>query len=730
MAIFTLVFGLGFASPAMLGWLAVAAVPILLHLWSKSRYREVPWAAMEYLLDAVRRSSCRVQFENWLLLLIRTLLVALIVLAVAGPFFAGSGPLPVTNGRTHCVIVIDGSYSMDYVSEATTNFERAKELAIEIVENSLQGNGFSLVLMSFPPRVIVGNPTSNRSDFIREIRNLALPQTTIDVPKTLVLVEELLIEAQRESPRFVNSEVYFFTDMCRVGWKPNLARQVAKAEFQERARRLADAAALVLVDLGAEDAGNMAVSNLRATTPLATIGQAVDFEVELRNFGAKDRKGQLVECLADGVRVMSRRVDLAAGGTSSLKFSHRFETPGGHAIEARLEKDRLEIDNHRWLSLPVRQHIKALCVDGRPSGESFGGATRYLTLALAPRQGAGDTRVLPKVVSESVLLELDLADFDCIFVCDVAQFTANEVSVLQSYLETGGGLVFFLGEQVLANRYNEELAGQSVDILPARLGPIVDRRQTRLDPLGYAHRIVEPFRGSEQAGLLTTPVDKYFKLDLSGRLDARIVLAFADGDPMIVESEVRRGRVVLVATSADTSWTPMPLWPSYVPILQEILAYAMTGRSSERNVLVGQEIGASISGIRDNVELFVESPGGDSRKVRLRLHGDYAEWSYGDTLISGVYITSFGSPVFRNELFAVNVDTLESELTRLTLRQFRENVWPGVPFVYKTGAGVSGRQPAGRIGTTLILSKSLLYSVLVLLFFEIFFAWRFGYNKI
>ena len=52
----------------MLGWLAAAAAPILIHLWSRRRYREMSWAAMEYLLAALRQSRRRLRFEQWLLL--------------------------------------------------------------------------------------------------------------------------------------------------------------------------------------------------------------------------------------------------------------------------------------------------------------------------------------------------------------------------------------------------------------------------------------------------------------------------------------------------------------------------------------------------------------------------------------------------------------------------------------------------------------------------------------
>ena len=45
----------------MLGWLAAAAAPILIHLWSRRKYREMSWAAMEYLVAAAKRqcAGCR-----------------------------------------------------------------------------------------------------------------------------------------------------------------------------------------------------------------------------------------------------------------------------------------------------------------------------------------------------------------------------------------------------------------------------------------------------------------------------------------------------------------------------------------------------------------------------------------------------------------------------------------------------------------------------------------------
>ena len=75
------------------------------------------------------------------------------------------------------------------------------------------------------------------------------------------------------------------------------------------------------------------------------------------------------------------------------------------------------------------------------------------------------------------------------------------------------------------------------------------------------HPIVQPFRGQEDAGLLSTPVFKYFKLSLPKDSKANVVLAIdPHADPLIVEESIHRGRVIVVATAADDSgWSAYPV---------------------------------------------------------------------------------------------------------------------------------------------------------------------------
>jgi hypothetical protein len=617
---------------------------------------------------------------------------------------------------------------MGYKPTDKSRFERAKQLATQIVEESSQGDAFTLVLMAAPPAVIVGTPAVEPAGFLQEIENLKLYHGGADLPATLTHVERICQAAQGAG--LARSEVYFLTDLGRNTWVPDL-KDAAAADYRRQLERLAEQASLVVLDLGQSGSENLAVTSVGASESFVTTAREATFTAAVRNFGAQPRNHQLVELYVDDSRVKEAYLDVAPGQQAPLVFSHRFDAPGDHVVEFRLGADLLDVDNHRWLSVPVKEHVRVLCVNGKPGSGPMTSATDYLALALNPDAGdaAAGGIVRPEVITESALVERDLAQYDCVFLCNVAQFTSSEARLLEGVLRRGGGLVFFLGDQVLSERYNRELTGeQGTRILPARLAALVSETQYYFDPLNYQHPLMKVFEGREQSGLLNTPVYKHFRLVVDPESKARVALAFDGGDPAIVEETIHRGRSILLATECSLSsidpvakkpWTTLPTWPSFVPLVQELVALAVTGQMAEHNVAVGQALGESLPAMPSRAEVGVTNPAGAREEVRMTLDVQASRWSYADTQQSGVYRVEVGAPLDRREAFAVNVNTAESDLTKIAPedlpKQFaterRTNLDdPGAPAI---------RRRSG-------VHKNLLYAVLGLLFVETFLAWRFG----
>src|SRR5262245_5021135 len=126
-------------------------IPILIHILNRRRFKTVQWAAMEFLLRAMRKNRRRVQFEQWLLLAMRCLVLVFLGLALARPISCEDNALAAAASRRtglH-VFVIDNSYSMAYDSPrggAKTHLAHAKTLAKQLIDRLVAG-GESVALV-------------------------------------------------------------------------------------------------------------------------------------------------------------------------------------------------------------------------------------------------------------------------------------------------------------------------------------------------------------------------------------------------------------------------------------------------------------------------------------------------------------------------------------------------------------------------------------------------------
>src|SRR3954463_6362047 len=84
-----LAFGLGVWSFFWAG-VGLVSIPIIIHILNRQRFRIVSWAAMEFLLRAMRKNRKRLKLEQWILLATRCLAVFLLGVALADPEFGCS----------------------------------------------------------------------------------------------------------------------------------------------------------------------------------------------------------------------------------------------------------------------------------------------------------------------------------------------------------------------------------------------------------------------------------------------------------------------------------------------------------------------------------------------------------------------------------------------------------------------------------------------------------------
>jgi hypothetical protein len=695
----------------------------LIHLWHRRRYDEIAWAAIDHLLAAVRKNARRLRIEQWLLLAVRTAILLLFAVALADPVirslptFTG---VPANVGNVHTLLVLDGSYSMGYRQAETSRFESAVRLATEMVHQARQGDAFTLVCMTDEPFAAITSAAYEADSVVTELQSLRRTDGSGDLLATLSLVRDTLDQVRTLEPRLIRHRVCFITDLGKTTWGV-VNEETVRSELQA----IAAMAELECVDVGVGPRQNAAVVSLRSADPMVTLMHPTQLLVELANFGQQEISDREIAILVNGERIWDQRVRIPAGGRTSVTARHTFRVPGIYGIEARLGHDRLPVDDHRWLSLEVREAINVLCVEGQ-----FG-AARNIALALAPDRNAGSP-IRSVVGSANALLEEDPYQYDAVFLSNIGRFTPAETDLLDEYVSRGGGLVIFLGDQVQLDNYNRLLGEQddSPGLLGSRLITSMAVADYPIDPLDYEHPIVEIFRGNEQAGLLTTPIWKYVRLAPHPSRGTVTALALRNGDPLITTCRRGRGRVILVATagagdsldrgtSPPTPWTAWPAWPSFPPLVHEMLAHVLSSEETARVVQVGEPIESHVPPTMTEPAMIIEAPDGDRHHVSVTADGVHQQWRFTGTQRSGLYHLRRASDDQLLDLFAVNLDTRES-----LLDPFDPARLPGQFARDRTQA--ENHETPREVGRPNHYFRYLLAMVLGLLVAETCLAWFFG----
>ncbi len=722
----------GLAGPAfLLGGILLGGIPILIHLLHKRRYKEASWAAMRFLLAATKKNSSRIRLEQMILLAVRVLIFVLLGAALARPYFSSLQIAAAENEPVHRIFVIDTSYSMGIEANNESRLARCKSEASNILRLSQQGDAWNLVQICETSNAGLIQQAAYRKGIVQdEIDKLSLTDEPGKLARSLIAAKESLATA----PDIDQKQIIILSDMQTGTWQPDDANE--KALIRELMEELSASVDVQVIDVGTNVQSNVQITSFSADDVFVTTSQPARFQAELRSHHDA-KKAVPVEFHVNGKLAKSWTVDLPGGGATSIDWRHAFRETGEHRLELRVGEDALTIDNRRRLVYFVRDQFNVLLVNGRRSNVLMGNATDHLELALSPRLKASpwDGLLQPQVISEGELIATDLAIYDCLFLCNVGLLTQREVDLLESYTSSGGGVVFSLGERIQTENYNQLLYRDGIGLLPARLKDMRDKSQNDGNAFefqvdDYRHPIVKPFEGNPDAGLETSRVDRYIRTEIEPRALTETVIQFANGNAALLDRSFGQGRVVLITTSLDREWGTWAVWPSFPPIMQEVVLHAATGQLGSRQLQVGTPVYRVLEREVFDFESTMIRPDGQSNSIPNQNESGVADVRYNRTDKAGFYELQLGAPLNRSEWFAVNVDPKEGQLDRITEADLRNELTKEIEFGYSTQW--TGRRQSNNVFSSSqgVLSRWLLYAGLSLILIELLMAWEFRYGMV
>ncbi len=603
-----------------LGALAIS-LPILFHLIRRQPQGEIPFSSLIFLRPTPPRLTRRSRLENWPLLLIRAMILALLAAAFARPLFRSTALSDVQATRTKTVLLVDSSASM----QRTGLWDQAINKANSVVKELKPGDQLAVIQFDSIPRTLLAFDQTRpfhvdqlKRAALGTIKQMSPTWNPTDMGRAIQFAAELA--ANRDDDQVATmAQVVLISDMQEASNVESLQAYTWPKEVQLDVRRV--------------------IPN-RATNAAATILPDNDLEIDADN-QVRVRVINAPHSNGDAFQIGWNRAD---GNTDPLPVrvppgqSRVVRLPGPDAAVRSLELtgDDDGFDN-RWFHVVPKSREWTVLHIGSDPPESRDSIVHYLRQApLSDRYRhvtiesiRGDAFHAPPPVESTPLVVIDDG------------LSIEAVSGLSKYLTRGGRVLAVLAHHDSSERIIDACNAVSQSEIAVSEAQVAD--YALLSQIDFSNPLFAP--------LSAPPYNDFSKIrfwshrTLENLSEKWVILAsFDDRQPAIVQANIGNGKLWILSAGWQPSASQLALSTKFVPLLFQFVDFGTRDDRTD-NLTVGQPIPFASSETAK-----IESPSGQS----------FAYQSAADMEAirqPGVYRFVDGD---RTSEFAVNLDPAES----------------------------------------------------------------------
>lgn len=656
--------------PLLLG-LAGISIPVIIHLLHRQRTEPVLWGAMQFLRTSRLQMKRKKKVENWVLMAVRIVAIAALAIALARPRAAKSTFLPgnLAGGSMDVAIVLDHSLSTGRMSNGQTVFDRGVAVTEKAIDQLGPGSTLTVLLAEHRPRPLNTIPIKSSGqtavdELRRRLRGLGQGMTDCSIPEAIAAARQAVARG-----RNADKVVLVLCDEQRCNWHIK-EDAIWQAAVGTRGNSPAVNFSVYLLPIRPDDDfANVSISDINIQPKILGIHQPMKVFATISNTGAKPMAALSATLTFNGKELETKSVAaLTPKASATVQFDvKRLAEAGSGWIKLTANAaDALAADNQAFAAVNVLKRLPVLIIDGQFSDVGSFASSRFLKSAM---QSSDSSLVQSKVVSIAEASSTKLEDYAVVIANDVPNLPRGLRDRLADYGRGGHGIWFILGPRTQSRML--------IDDLPNGQFMRTDFGEVRSSAAGAADvQVREPANGmvaiitaNERNALVGAMTRKWWSLKPADP-DAQVVLAAADGDPLVIERPYgsNGGKVVIWTTSVDGAWNNWNLMPNFVPLVIETIYYLsapqMRGREN-RGIPAGQSIEWS-GPARPAVE-FATITLPDGTKVQRAATFNDGRWivTYPDTYLPGIYRMDFAPREIEPAYYAVNIDLQELDPTML-----------------------------------------------------------------
>jgi len=632
---------MGFLTPWFLAGVAAVGLPVWLHLLRKHKSTPLPFASLRFFERRTQSSIKHRRLRYLTLLALRTALLALLALAFAHPYVPRR-LLPLDRSGAVTVLAIDNSLSM----RTGDRLSQARDMARSVVRGL--GPGRRAQVLAFGSRVeAMSEVTADHAALDAAIAAIAASDARTsfaELARSLGSIANLLR---------LPLTVHLYSDMQQSGMPANFndLRLNPGIEFRPHA-------------LATGPTPNFTVENVvaprrvfggRKTRVLATVA----------GYNAPQATRQVTLKL-NGREVESKKVEVPAGGRASVEFLSMDVPYGRNRGEVVIDGgDALPADDAFYFSVERADARQALFVQSP-------GNPRALLYFKAALEASGQAAFAVDAATPDQLANVAPDRYAFVVLSDASVPAAFDAR-LREYVRGGGGLLVALG-RTLAERSKVPVADLPIagESYAGREG---DRFETAvwLDP---SHPSILKSSRWEDV--------KFYRAVRVQPMGARVAARLGSQLPLLLDTRVGGGRVLVFASTFDNVDNDLPLHAAWVPFVEQTARYLGRMDDDPASVPVG-----AFAELRESRETGAAVDVVDPTGARALSLEEAATAQNIQLTMAGFY--EIRRPNGTGELVAVNSDRRESDLTPAPPETLE--LWQNTAKGNATGGGATAETP-------------------------------------
>ncbi|MBA4388760.1 MAG: hypothetical protein C0404_12315 [Verrucomicrobia bacterium] len=614
-------------------FLVLISVPILLHLFARTRPPLYHFSSIEFILRSIRQTNRIKKPQDWIVLALRTLIFAALIFLFMQPLFFSSKRLSTPFERKNVVLIVDATASMGYTEGAKTRFASACAQASSILSGLTANDMANIIWLKAAPESVLPQMGVNFGYLQSELRKARVSSEAGDCAGAMRLAMQLLEKTEGRK------EIFLVSDFQRSGWE--------KAELS-----VPPGIELMKIKMGREPGDNGAIGDVYFVPHRALVNEEIAVCCDVYNFSPEPRRRTVFAAIEETRE--SQDMMIPAWQKATAVFRHKFAAPGIFPVSVTVNEDSFPGDDRRWALAEIRESLRVgITGSDAETAAAWKRALDAMGWARTEAVAAGDVAGMMPF--------------------DVVMIAGDDGSVLEKAIAKVPAATTLVWSPATTGAQWKATAAAS----PVPVSWEKCEKERKLRIVAEGSEVFLPFAGGEFGDPARGNFLGRFAVDPAAVKGGEVLMAYDDGIPALARFK-RGGSLFFWNITLRKEFSNYASRTGYLPVLGELLlaSRVVAGDTSSRSFIAGERLAWRLDG--DVLGAEVRLSDSEGRQVAVQEHRtarDISVVAAGGTE-PGLY--SWELQGQRLGYCTVNFPTAESDLRTMSVAELNTAASAGV----------------------------------------------------